>query len=87
MAKKIVKKKKLRIFRLLIIVLVLLGLFFGVYSYLKLPIVNLIVEGNEYLDDDYILKLADVKDYPSFWLTNMHKREKKLEASTYISID
>ncbi len=85
MAKKIVKKRKLRVFRLLLILLVLSGLFFGVYNYLKLPINNLIVIGNEYLDDDYILKLAGVTNYPSFWMSNMYKREKKLKTSSYIS--
>lgn len=84
MTKKIVKKRKLRVFRLLLIILVPLGLFFGVYNYLKLPIVNLIVSNNEYLSDDYILKLAGLDVYPSFWLTNMSKIEKKLEKSSYI---
>lgn len=84
MAKKIVKKRKLKVFRLLLILIVAFGLFFGVYSYLKLPIVNLIVKNNEYLDDDYILKLAGLEDYPSFWLTNMSKIEKNLEKSSYI---
>ena len=84
MTKKIVKRKKLRVFRLLLIVIVPVGLFFGVYNYLKLPVVNLIVKGNEYLEDDYILYLAEVEDYPSFWLTSMHKAEKKLEKSSYI---
>ena len=84
MAKKIVKKRKLRVFRLLLIIFVPIGLFFGVYSYLNLPICNLIVKGNNYLEDDYILKLAGVYDYPSFWLTKLSKGEKKLENSNYI---
>ena len=84
MAKKIVKKRKLRVFRLLLIIFVPIGLFFGVYSYLKLPISNLIVSGNNYLEDDYILKLAGVYDYPSFWLTKLRKGENNLEKSNYI---
>lgn len=84
MAKKIVKKRKLKVFRLLLIVFVPIGLFFGVYSYLKLPISNLIVRGNNYLEDDYILKLAGVYDYPSFWLTKLRKGESNLEKSNYI---
>ena len=84
MAKKIVKKRKLKVFRLLLIVFVPIGLFFGVYSYLKLPISNLIVRGNNYLEDDYILKLAGVYDYPSFWLTKLRKGENNLEKSNYI---
>lgn len=87
MAKKIVKKRKLKVVSLLLILVVIgaiSGLFFGVYCYLKLPIVNLIVSGNEYLSDDYILKLGELENYPSFWLTNMSKIEKKLEKSSYI---
>lgn len=84
MAKKIVKKRKLKVFRLLLIVFVPIGLFFGVYSYLKLPVSNLIVRGNNYLEDDYILKLAGVYDYPSFWLTKLRKGESNLEKSNYI---
>ena len=84
MAKKIVKKRKLKIFKLLFILLVTFGLFFGVYLYLKLPILNLIVTGNDYLNDDYILEVAGLKNYPSFWLTNMNKAEKKLKGSDYI---
>ena len=84
MAKKIVKRKKLRVFRLLLILIVLVGLFFAVYFYLKLPIKNLIVKNNEYLNDDYILDLAKLKSYPSFFLTNTVKMKKKLEASAYI---
>ena len=84
MAKKIVKKKKLRVFRLLLLLIVCGGLFFGVYFYLKLPVTNLIVSDNSYLSDDYILELSGLKDYPSFWLTSMRKSEKKLEKSSYI---
>ena len=68
MAKKIVKKKKLKIFNLFLILIVTFGLFFGVYVYLKLPIKNLVVKGNSYLNDDYILSLSGLKKYPSFWL-------------------
>ena len=84
MAKKIVKKRKLKVFKLLLILIVTFGLFFGVYVYLKQPIVNLIVKGTSYLNDDYVLEIADVKDYPSFWFTRMNKSEKKLEKSPYI---
>ena len=84
MAKKIVKKKKLKVFNLLLILIVTFGIFFGVYTYLKLPIKNLVVNGNSYLNDDYILSLSGLKDYPSFWLTSMNRGEKKLKKSNYI---
>ena len=85
MAKKLVKKRKIKLLPCLIVLLVLGGLSFIVYFFLKLPILNLIVENTTYLNDDYILELAEVKDYPSFWLFSTSNMERKLENSPYIS--
>lgn len=84
MAKKIVKKKKLKVFRLLIILLVLSGVFFGGYFYLKLPTLNILIKNTNYLNDDYILDLAGLKNYPSFFLTNTNSMKRKLLSSPYI---
>lgn len=84
-AKKIVKKRKIKLLPCLIVLLLIGGLSFGVYYYLQLPIYNLIVKNTTYLNDDYILELAGVKNYPSFWLSSTHEMEKKLEESPYIS--
>lgn len=78
MAKKIVKKKKIRVFRLLLIVFILGGLFFAVYLYLNTKIKNLIIEGNRYLTDDEIIAQAKLEDYPSFYLTSAKKIKKNL---------
>lgn len=85
MAKKLVKKRKIKLLPCLIVLLVLGGLSFVVYFFLKLPILNLIVENTTYLNDDYILELAEVKDYPSFWMFSTSNMERKLENSPYIS--
>lgn len=85
MAKKLVKKRKIKLLPCLIVLLVLGGLSFVVYFFLKLPILNLIVENTTYLNDDYILELAEVKDYPSFWMASTSNMERKLENSPYIS--
>lgn len=85
MAKKIVKKRKLRVGRLLFILVILGGLFFGGYNFVKLPIENIIINGTKYLNDDYILELSNLKDYPSFMLTSSRKTIKKLEKSPYIN--
>lgn len=85
MAKKLIKKRKIKLLPCLIVLLVLGGLSFVVYFFLKLPILNLIVENTTYLNDDYILELAEVKDYPSFWLSSTSNMERKLENSPYIS--
>ena len=85
MAKKIVKKRKLRVGRLLFILVILGGLFFGGYTFVKLPIENIIINGTKYLNDDYILELSNLKNYPSFMLTSSRKTIKKLEKSPYIN--
>jgi len=85
MAKKIVKRKKLRVFRLLLVLLVLLGLFFSVRFFVKIPIQNTIVKNTKYLNDYYILELAGIRDYPSFVLTSSKKMEERLEESPYIN--
>jgi len=84
MAKKIVKKRKLKIVNLLLVLLILIGLFFGVYFLLKIPVQNIIVTGTSYLNDDYILELGGIKEYPSFLQTRSSSVEKKIERSNYV---
>ena len=84
MAKKIVKKRKIKLLPFLIVLLCFGGLFFAVYLLLHMPIKNLIVENTNYLSDDYILELAGVIDYPSFYLLSTSNIEEKLEESPYI---
>ncbi|MBQ2639357.1 MAG: FtsQ-type POTRA domain-containing protein [Bacilli bacterium] len=84
MAKKLVKKRKIKLRSLFIVLLILGGLIFGVYSYLDSSIKNIIIEGNNYLNDDYIIENADIKDYPSFYFTSTFKIKKKLLKSPYI---
>lgn len=84
MAKKLVKKRKLRVFRLLLVLLILALFALGIYLFINDTTKNIIIENTEYLNDDYIIELAEIKDYPSFWLISSKKIEKKLEKSPYI---
>ena len=84
MAKKIVKKTKIKLLPCLIVLLFFVALSFGIYYFVQLPIQNLIVEGTNYLKDDYVLELAGVRDYPSFYLISTRNIEDKLEESPYI---
>ena len=84
MAKKIVKKKKLKLIPFLIVLLILGGLFLGVYYFINTKTKNIIVKNTTYLKDDYVLRLAGVIDYPEFYLLQSSKIEKKLEKSPYI---
>ena len=84
MAKKIVKKRKLRVWRLLFILIILGGLFFVGYIFVNLPIKNIVIRNTTYLNDDYILELAKLKDYPSYIMTTRNSIVKRLEKSPYI---
>lgn len=85
MAKKIVKKRKIKLFNLLLVLLIIGGLSFGIYYSLQIPVKNIIIKNTSYLNDDMILELAGIKDYPSFITTKSKKIEKKLKQSPYIS--
>ena len=84
MAKKIVKRRKLRVFRLLSIIIVMVGLYFLGYYAANMSIKNIIISNTNYLNDDYIINLAGLKNYPSFLFTKTKKCEKLLESSPYI---
>lgn len=84
MATKIIKKTKIKLIPFLIVFLVGVTLFFSVYLILQIPIKNLIVLNTNYLNDDYILNLADVIDYPEFYQISTKKIEEKLLSSPYI---
>jgi len=85
MPKKIVKKTKVKLVNLLLVLLVLAGLFFAVYFILQIRVQNIIVKNTNYLNDDYVLELAGIKNYPKFLLTNNFTVEKRLKSSKYIS--
>lgn len=84
MTKKIVKKRKLKIWNFFLTLLVVAGLSFSVYYCFQIPVANLIVEGTRYLNDDDVLEIAGVKEYPKFLLTSSWAVAKKLEKSPYI---
>ena len=84
MAKKIVKRKKLKVFSLLLLLLIVGTISFFLYLYVKSDIKNIIIKGNTYLNDEEVLRLADLTDYPSFILLRTRKTEKKIEKNKYI---
>ena len=84
MAKKIIKKRKVKIRNLMIALLVLGGAIFGVYSLLQIPVKNIVIKNTNYLNDDYILTLGKIKNYPKFFLTKKSTVEKNITKSNYI---
>ena len=84
MAKKIVKKRKIKLVSLLLVLLCLVRLFFGLYLIINIKTTNLIVLNTNYLNDDYVLEKAGLIDYPKFFLTTNLKVSKELEKDVYI---
>ena len=84
MAKRVVKKTKIKMRNFLMVLLVFLGLFFVVASSLRIKTKNIVIKGNNYLNDDYIIDLAGVRDYPYFILLKNRKIEERLSGSNYI---
>ncbi len=84
MPKQIVKKTKIKFFNLLKLLIVLLTIFFALYLYLKLPIKNIIIKNTNYLNDDYILDLANIKYYPRYYKYSTKKIAKNIKKSPYI---
>ena len=84
MKKKVVKKKKLKIIPFFIALLIIALVSFSVIQILQAKIKNIIITNGDYLKDDYIIDLAGIRDYPSFYLTNTLKIKKNLLKSPYI---
>ena len=84
MPKKIVKKRKIKLLNFLIFLLVLAVLSFCVYLLFQIRVKNLIVTGNNYINDDTILEIAKVKNYPKFITTSGIIVKKNLMKYDYI---
>ena len=84
MAKKIVKKTKIKIINVLLVLFVLIGLFFAGKILIEIPTKNILIKGTKYLNDDYIINLGKIKNYPKFILLSSSKVSKDIEKSNYI---
>lgn len=84
MAKKIVKKRKIKFFNLFIILIVLFGLSFSVYYILQIPLKGIVIKNSNYLNDDYIIDLAGIENYPRYVTIRCNDLEKKIIKSNYI---
>jgi len=84
MAKKIVKKNKIKIIPVLIFILILFLLCLIVKIVLDIKIANIYIYGTKNINDEYIIDYLDLKDYPSFVKNFRWDLEKKLTNSPYI---
>lgn len=85
MPKKIIKKKKIKLIAVLIFAVVLTGFYYLIKISLDFKIQNIYIEGTRRLNDEYILTLAEIEDYPSFLKTFSWSIKKRLESSPYIA--
>lgn len=84
MAKKVVKKTKIKLQNILLVLICIAGISYGIYYSFQIPIKNIVIKNTNYLNDDYIIELAGIKDYPSFLLTRSNKIKKDISKSKYI---
>ncbi len=84
MQKKIVKKKKLKLLNFFILLLVITCISLLIYFLLQIKVQNIIIKNTNYLNDDYILDLAGIKNYPKYYSVSTSKIKKKIESSPYI---
>ena len=85
MAKKIVKKKKLKIIPFFITLIALAIIGFSLHYFISLPLRNIVIKGTNYLNDDYIIDMVGIKNYPNFWSLNTTKMKNRLLSSPYVS--
>ncbi len=84
MAKKVIKKKKLKLLPAILFLIIGVFLYFLIKAALEFKIQNIYIHNTKYLNDEYIIETANIENYPSFILNFSWDIEKKLEASPYI---
>ena len=84
MNKKVIKKKKLKIFNFLIFIVVVLLISFFIKILLNVKVRNIYISGNKYLNDDYIIKKSSLYYYPKFITYNIFYYQDVLKKDPYI---
>lgn len=84
MAKKIKKKTKIKFIPILILLLLLIIVGFLVSFFMNVKIKNIYIYDNNILNDQEIIELAGIEDYPSFIKTSTSSIEKKILQNQYI---
>lgn len=86
MAKKKKKRKvRLKIKNILIFLSIILIFLAVIYYVLQIPIKNIYISGNKILDDETVIELAKLSNYPSFLLTSTSEIKRNLSKSDYIN--
>ena len=84
MARKVKKKRKLKVKNLLIVLFVFTAILLGVAFLTDVKLNNMIVKGNSLYSDWEIIEMAGLSNYPSSLKTLSSTVEKRLEKDDYI---
>lgn len=84
MAKVIKKRKRIKVFAVLIALLLLSAVIYIGYILLDMPIRNIVIKGTIILKDQDIIEKVGIEDYPSFLRTSTNKIKKTLEKDPYV---
>lgn len=84
MAKKMKKKRKLKLIPAFVFLVVITIIYFAVSIYLKIDIQNIVVKNSSYFKEQDILKLAGLEEYPSFYFTTTASIKRRLKMSPFI---
>ena len=84
MARRVKKKRKLKVKNLLIVLLIFIVILLGVAFLTDVKLNNMIVKGNSLYSDWEIIEMAGLSDYPSSLKTLSGTVEKRLEENDYI---
>ena len=71
------KKIKIRYGRIIICLIILGGILYYIFNYMKIPIRNIFVSGNTTISDQEIIELANLENYPNFYKLSSRKRFRK----------
>jgi cell division septal protein FtsQ len=78
------KKTKIRYKRVLVFLVILLIFSYAMYHIFTIHITNIFITGNSYLNDQTIIELAKLEDYPLVYKTFGYKIEDTLKKNVYI---
>lgn len=79
-----VTKKRLKVKNILITIIIILLLVSFIIDFIKLPVKNIYISGNQILNDKTIIELAELTDYPSHISTFFSNIKNKIQANDYI---
>ena len=85
MSKTLKKKRKIKMKGLIIFLLVLFFLSLNIYYILNVKIKNIVIKNTSYINDDEIIYLGKLENYPKFFLLNKKQVKKRIMNSPYIS--